>query len=239
MTIPSLPPSLIGETKATESSIDAYATRILETMSPLEGSSIDDSLGPYVTSLLRCADIQDKYQVTNLLEFESLLELLEDQSNMDKKTASDCIIMIADVVVTGVLPFSERAIVPSRGPSGLYTGGGLDSFLSMKTHLPETAPGNIDNSVGGSSPLKPDNLIPIDLMGALDDPSPNHSDQMCNNLSPTNQVYQFQIPPGKTLQQQHILNQQLYPQLQDTHDVNQPSQTDEDFPPLGTPPEKT
>jgi len=239
MTIPSLPPSLIGETKATESSIDAYATRILETMSPLEGSSIDDSLGPYVTSLLRCADIQDKYQVTNLLEFESLLELLEDQSNMDKKTASDCIIMIADVVVTGVLPFSERAIVPSRGPSGLYTGGGLDSFLSMKSHLPETAPGNIDNSVGGSSPLKPDNLIPIDLMGALDDPSPNHSDQMCNNLSPTNQVYQFQIPPGKTLQQQHILNQQLYPQLQDTHDVNQPSQTDEDFPPLGTPPEKT
>jgi len=253
MTTPSFPPSLIGETKATESDIDAYANRVLETMSPLDKSSIDDSLGPYVTSLLRCADIQHKSQVKELLEFDSLLELLEDQCNIDKKTASDCIILIVDAVVTSVLPFSERTITTTttttNGPSGLYAGGGLDSFQSMKSHLPDTTAftatitgENTDSSVGGPSPLKPDNLIPIDLMGVLDDPSPNHADELrrhdSSQIHQQKQVYQFQMPSQTNFQQQ-MLNQQQYSQLRDEHDaIKQSSRTDEDFPPLGASTEK-
>jgi hypothetical protein len=253
MTTPSFPPSLIGETKATESDIDAYANRVLETMSPLDKSSIDDSLGPYVTSLLRCADIQHKSQVKELLEFDSLLELLEDQCNIDKKTASDCIILIVDAVVTSVLPFSERTITTTttttNGPSGLYAGGGLDSFQSMKSHLPDTTAftatitgENTDSSVGGPSPLKPDNLIPIDLMGVLDDPSPNHADELrrhdSSQIQQQEQVYQFQMPSQTNFQQQ-MLNQQQYSQLRDEHDaIKQSSRTDEDFPPLGASTEK-
>ena len=244
ITIPSFPASLIGETKATESDIDAYANRVLEAMSPLDKSSIDDSLGPYVTSLLRCADIKDKTQVEELLEFDSLLELLEDQCNIDKKMASDCIILIVDAVVTSVLPFSERTITTTNGPSGLYAGGGLDSFRSMKSYLPDTTAftatttgENTDSSIGGPSPLKPDNLIPIDLMGVLDDPSPNHSDELRRRDSSQiqqqqqqQQVYQFQMPSQ---------NQQHYSQLHDEYDaIKQSSRTDVDFPPLGASTEK-
>jgi hypothetical protein len=251
MTTPSFPASLIEETKATESDIDAYANRVLEAMSPLDKSSIDDSLGPYVTSLLRCADIQDKSQVKDLLEFDSLLELLEDQCNIDKKTAFDCIILIVDAVVTSVLPFSERTITTTNGPSGLYAGGGLDSFQSMKSHPPDTTSftatttgENIDSSVGGPSPLKPYNLIPIDLMGVLDDPSPNHSDELRRHDSSQKQqqqqqqVYQFKMPSQTNFQQQ-MLNQQQYSQLHDEHNaIEQSSRTDEDFPPLGASTEK-
>jgi hypothetical protein len=250
MTTPSFPASLIGEKKATESDIDAYANRVLEAMSPLDKSSIDDSLGPYVTSLLRCADIQDKSQVEEFLEFDSLLELLEDQCNIDKKMAYDCIILIVDAVVTSVLPFSERTITTTNGPSGLYAGGGLDSFRSMKIHLPDTTAftatttgENTDSSVGGPSPLKPDNLIPIDLMGVLDDPSPNHSDELRRHDSSQiqqqqQQVYQFQMPSQTNFQQQ-MLNQQQYSQLHDEHDaIKQSSRTNEDFPPLGASTEK-
>ncbi len=201
---PSLPLSMIGETKATDAEIDAYATKILETMSPPETSFIDDSLGPYVTSLLRCADIRDKRQVKTIAEFESILELLEDQCSMGEKEASECVILIAEAVITQVVPFSERTTTTltttkggcSTNHFGLYTpqGNGMDAFQSMMRDLP----GSIDTFVtasatplskiigmvdaGGPSPLKPDNLIPIDLMGELDDPSPEYSSPLTSAL---------------------------------------------------------
>lgn len=258
MTSPSLPLSMIGETKATDAEIDAYATKILETMSPPESSFIDESLGPYVTSLLRCADIQDKRQVTTLTEFDSILELLEDQCSMDKKQASNCVILIADVVITHVLPFWERATTTTmKGGSnnnfGLYTqqGGGLGSFQSMISDLPDSFAttliatsatplsriiGRMDNSTliaaGGPSPLKPDNLIPIDLMGELDDPSPNYSSPLTSALHAQQKGGQRQYP--QTYQSEDVYSRERTqsPQI----NVGQ-SKHDDDFPPLGTSPE--
>lgn len=250
---PSLPLSMIGEAKATESEIDAYATKMLKTMSPTDTLFIDDSLGPYVTSMLRCAEIQDKDQVTTLAEYDSILELLEDQCSMGKKEASDCVILIAEAVITGVLPFSERtAATPTTmgGCSidnfGLYTpnGGGMGSFQSMMAGLPNSIDTIVTTKAtplskiigrtdaGGPSPLKPDNLIPIDLMGELDDPSPEYS-----SASLTSALHAEE-------------KNQSYPQTfsyKDSHDVRETIQSpqisiggtkrSDDFPPLGTSPE--
>lgn len=242
---PSLSLSMISETKATGAEIDAYATRVLEARSPPETCFIDDSLGPYVTSLLRCADITDKDQVTSIAEFDSLLELLEDQCNMDKETASDCVFLIADAVITQVLPLSERRARSSSLSNGcgngfgMYTqhGGGLDSFRSMSNALPESASARktmarIDSlgamSAGGPSPLKLDNLIPIDLMGELDDPSPEYSP----SSSPTQyQPVQRDRDSFSRTPKQSVRIQQAddFPPLGTTQDA---------FPPLGASVEK-
>ncbi|VEU43296.1 unnamed protein product [Pseudo-nitzschia multistriata] len=203
---PSLPLSMIEDAKSSDSEIDAYAARVLKAMSPPDTSIFDDSLGPYVASMIRCADIRAKEEVKSLAEFDSILELLEDQCSMDREKAADCVLRITDAVVTHVLPFSERtaATVGVRrtrcNSFPLYTqhGGALDSFRSMSSALPESmaalaetgeteaqaqtpsksfGPADTANafSLGGPSPLRLDNLIPLDLMGELDDPSPAYS----------------------------------------------------------------
>jgi hypothetical protein len=173
---------------AVESAVDAYASRVLATMSPPE-AFIDTSLGPYVTSLLRCAEIHDKEEVTRLSEFDSLLELLEDQCSMKTEVATNALKTIADAVCTGFVPHDAcHSPLQNNSPMGLYSGAGLDSFQTLKASLPEAqTPSNGSNfgqgmidpytptGVGGPSPLKPDNLIPVDLLGVLDDPSPHFS----------------------------------------------------------------
>jgi Smr domain len=172
--------------KASDAAIDAYANKVLKRSSPPD-AVIDSSVGPYVTSLLRCADIQDTQDLSSLEEYESLLELLEDQCSMEADAATNALRTIAEAVVTNMLPLSEIATgngKPNRTivNLGLYTGGesSLDSFQSMREQLPggDSLPLiSIDpytpSNAGGPSPLKPDNLIPGDLLGALDNPSPN------------------------------------------------------------------
>lgn len=255
---PSLPLCMIGETKSTDAEIDAYATKVLQTMSPPESSFIDDNLGPYVTSLLRCADIQDKHQVKAMGEFDSILELLEDQCRMDKKQASDCVILIADAVITQILPFSERTSSSTMNGSGncsfgLYTqqGGRLDVFqsivdehsgtISASSSAAAATPlskiiGRTDSSVpiasGGPSPLKLDNLIPVDLMGELDDPSPEYSSPLTSALHVQQQRQSQQYP--KTYQGTDS-------SFRGTKQLSQfttfQSKHDDDFPPLGAAPE--
>jgi len=287
---PFLSLSLIGETEATDSEIDAYANRVLETISPPETSSIDDSLGPYVTSLLRCADIRDKGQVTKIAEFDSLLELVEDQCNIDKKKASDCVLLIADAVITHVLPFSERTATSCSSTTegfnsnnignnssnnnnnihfGLYTQqGGLDSFRSLigssdfpdgidsmttattATSLatiigiPFTDSTSASMALGAPSPLKPDNLIPIDLMGELDDPSPTYSSPSTTTKSALHTQQQEQPQSYYTAQQapyrprRHSFSQPPRTTQPGHHSQGiQQQQRDDDFPPLGSSPE--
>lgn len=181
--------NLIGKSEAGESAVDAYASRILETMSPPE-AFIDTSLGPYVTSLLRCSEIQDKEEVSNLAEFDSLIELLEDQCSMERGVATDALKTIANAVCTGTVPDESYNTQGSRAfpGMGLYAGGGLDSFQTFSESLPETPtdwkaikPLNlrvdpfVPSPVGAPSPIKMEALVPEDLLGALDNPSPNYA----------------------------------------------------------------
>lgn len=111
----SLPPQ--SSRAAVESTVDAYATRILRTKSPPE-ASVDDSLGPYVTSIIRCsleessalqggvANAVDVYDmnVEELIEdFESIVELLEGHCGMTPDVAKSALHIIAISVKTGVV----------------------------------------------------------------------------------------------------------------------------------------
>jgi hypothetical protein len=93
--------------------------------------------------------------------------------------------------------FFGAAVTETRNRSasfGLFTGGGLDFFKSMPDSLAEPAgtsedstdstkgklePGSSDPSTpvqaGGPSPMKMEALVPVDLLGALDNPSPHIS----------------------------------------------------------------
>ncbi|CAJ1957270.1 unnamed protein product [Cylindrotheca closterium] len=185
---------------ALETAVDAYAIRVLRRLSPPE-AVVDESVGPYVTSLLRCADISSKDEVTKLPEFESLLELLEDQCSMENESATQAVLAIATAVCTGTIPSETRSRSASFGvfttvgvqtrkrsqSFGLYSGGGLDSFKSMSdTSSKETSSEDVKFDsvfgepftpiqVGAPSPMKMEALVPVDLLGALNNPSPHIS----------------------------------------------------------------
>ncbi|KAL3938454.1 MAG: hypothetical protein SGBAC_006632 [Bacillariaceae sp.] len=185
---------------ALETAVDAYATRVLQKMSPPD-AVVDDSVGPYVTSLLRCADINEKDEVTELAEFESILELLEDQCSMENESATQAVLAIATAVCTGKIPDETRNRSASFGvfatvgiqtrkrsqSLGLYSDGGLDSFKSRSDAPSEDASSEnvkLDPvfgepftpiQLGAPSPMKMEALVPMDLLGALNNPSPHVS----------------------------------------------------------------
>jgi hypothetical protein len=267
--------------------IDAYATHILRSMSPPD-ALIDTSVGPYVTALLRCADITDTNHLTKLVEYESLLELLEDQCSMDQQTAITALEAIAEAVTTQILPLDQsnhaggmdgttntstaatKTTTTTRntrqGNIGPYSGGGLDSFQSLRSTLPGSSDDGSNvrtnrsslllstegllseqsggssttiepytpGSVGGPSPLRPDNLIPFDLLGALDDPSPYQ--QRCESQSqavPDDLPVQFSSPPNPA--QHHHYDFPPGLQVSDSNRQQRENQQrqEEDFPPLG------
>jgi hypothetical protein len=260
MTTPPLAPYTItsGVAKASGSAIDAYASHVLQSMSPPD-ALIDTSVGPYVTALLRCAGIHDKNQLTKLVEYESLLELLEDQCNMDHKTATGALEIIADAVTTQLLPLDQigswsdvSSALTSKVNFGQYSGGELDLFQSLRSSLPgcdaAVVPQNSSlskgvlsvqtgesttiletctpSSVGGPSPLRPDNLIPFDLLGVLDHPSPYQQGQESQS-TPEDFSVQCFSPPNQALHHQHNC-----PSGSRVSEAARPQQQQEDFPPL-------
>ena len=227
---------------AVESAVDAYATRVLQASTPPE-TFFDTSLGHYVASVLRGAEIQKssssavaELDVTSLAEFEALLELLEDQCNMERDVATAALKSIAEAVVTGVVPQGNscssngRADVAAR--AGFYSS--LDSFQSMKGSLPKvhaTDPleqismdASSPHAAGGPSPLKPDHLIPVDLLGFLDDPFTQQLQQQQQTMF---QLYQ----QGQPLMGLMSATPVTYQMLED----EQKATTEEAFPPLGAP----
>ena len=170
---------------AVESAVDAYATRVLTGASPAE-ACVDESLGPYVTSLLRCS-LHEMEDVSSIPEFESLLELLEEHCSLSEESATAALMTIATAVKTGVVPEPH-----GNGVDGSFRNQTLnvenayhvdpDTLFSVATEcvndplddfppLSETQEVGESSSEKGTTPLKEDRLIPVDLLGALDDPS--------------------------------------------------------------------
>eukprot|EP00934_Nitzschia_sp_Nitz4_P008312 Nitzschia sp. Nitz4//scaffold244_size29068//26118//28211//NITZ4_008068-RA/size29068-processed-gene-0.23-mRNA-1//-1//CDS//3329543868//8302//frame0 len=242
-------------TPASESAIDAYATRVLHELSPPE-TAMDDSVGPYVTSVLRCCEILSEDQVTSVPEFESLCEFLEDQCAMTQDVATSALKKIAQAVITGTFPQDVTTSAHTSG--GLYSLGGttsLDSFRSIKDSLPpifqsakksDAHHSSIDpytpNPAGGPSPLKPDNLIPLDLLGVLDDAQEEDKDAAPAATAAASAALESPPKPSNLLHQalqqhQHQMHQhqQLTQQQHQQQHQQQPSPTsaEEAFPPLG------
>ena len=120
---------------ATDSAIDAYAGRVLASRSPPE-TCVEPSLAPYVTSVLRASSFvaaassgtassfpsEDDYAnlATDIEEYDSLMELLQEHCGMDETVARSAIRSIAAAVRTGTVdPFGEEIGTSSFGGTPL------------------------------------------------------------------------------------------------------------------------
>ena len=198
---------------AAESAVDAYATRVLQASTPPE-AFLDTSLGPYVTSVLRATQ-ELSVDVTSLGEFESLLELLEDQCSMEPEVATRALKQIAQAVVTGIVPVETR----KHQPGGLFTNGvgsSLDSYPVTKQLVDATSYTfeqiSIDSftptAAEGPSPLKPSNMIPVDLLGFLDDPPPSQQSYPSGPVPATPH-----IPATPQTEEQKMASEEAFPPL--------------------------
>eukprot|EP00591_Stephanopyxis_turris_P010642 CAMPEP_0195529172 /NCGR_PEP_ID=MMETSP0794_2-20130614/31614_1 /TAXON_ID=515487 /ORGANISM="Stephanopyxis turris, Strain CCMP 815" /LENGTH=819 /DNA_ID=CAMNT_0040660437 /DNA_START=305 /DNA_END=2764 /DNA_ORIENTATION=- len=100
---------VIRNSPAERSAVDAYARNLLKQNSPAEVRlSIDDSLGPYITSILRDsidATFGNYPDVTQLAEYENLVELVIEHCAMTNVAlARETLIGIYQAVCTGAIP---------------------------------------------------------------------------------------------------------------------------------------
>lgn len=126
--------NVVASTPAVESAVDAYAARVLRIKSPPE-ACIDPSLGPYVTSILRCAlaentahgsTVTGELDVNDIPEFESLSELLEEHCSMSAEVARCALQYIVNAVRTGVIDslFDDQASLRSGSLNSMSSGVG-------------------------------------------------------------------------------------------------------------------
>lgn len=126
--------NVVASTPAVESAVDAYAARVLRIKSPPE-ACIDPSLGPYVTSILRCALAENaahggtatgELDADDIPEFESLSELLEEHCSMSAEVARCALQCIVNAVRTGVIEslFDDQASLRSGSLNSMNSGVG-------------------------------------------------------------------------------------------------------------------
>jgi len=171
--------------------IDAHASRILRLSSP-SSACIDSSLGPYVTSILRCSssdgddDVAVGGYLDNLPEFEGLMELVMEHCCMSRDVAKKALQSIFVSVKTGRVNEAEEKwssgsedsvmlweqMLP--GPISNTTTGLFVNYEVGKNSTPESSlsPFPYGDSPGlGKSPFKASTFLPCDLLAVMDDPS--------------------------------------------------------------------
>uniref|UniRef100_A0A8J9S575 C3H1-type domain-containing protein n=1 Tax=Phaeodactylum tricornutum TaxID=2850 RepID=A0A8J9S575_PHATR len=179
--------------------IDDFAQHVL-TRRAAGDVSVDSSLGSYVTSLLRCASETDLTDITRMDEYEGLVELLQEHCCMDTPQARDALEEIARAVRSGSVPKGRGFL----SPGGLYASGGFHSMHTMGSALPDVAGADgpesttdfdefppLGKTATVTSPIHADNLIPIDLLGELDDPD----DGNVPDASESDRIRQENFPP--------------------------------------------
>lgn len=175
------------QSAAVESAVDAYATKLLRQYAPPE-ACIDDNLGPYVTSMLRCA-MPIKENVKDLADFDSLMELLEEHCSLKTNDALSALTVIADAVRTGVMdvdpvldPTTDHlaALMLDENNDAIQFQFETEETTKINIHpatpiaedkyQPEFSPAFETNPFARSG-SRADKLIPVDLMGILDNPT--------------------------------------------------------------------
>ena len=94
--------------QAVEIAVDAHATRLIQSNSAPE-ACVDSSIGPYITSILREALLtnninSDTSSLSLIPEYDSLIELLESQCQMELQVAESVIADIAMAIQTNGIP---------------------------------------------------------------------------------------------------------------------------------------
>lgn len=104
------PPTSSQRVNVSVKEIEGFAQQLLEQESG-DGVHPETSLGPYITSVLRDADMQTS--VDELVEFDSLRELIQEHCFLDNTKADDIIHQIATAVRTKQVPGLEsNSLIP-------------------------------------------------------------------------------------------------------------------------------
>jgi hypothetical protein len=150
---------------AVDSAVDAYATKLLREKSPPE-ACIDENLGPYVTSMIRCSELSER--VEDIPDFDSLMELLEEHCTLNSADALIVLSTIAKAVRTGDIEKTSYESLLMEGAH--FLSSELGSFR-VNPQASDDYQSALPVAIENFSDYHPDKLIPIDLMGLIDDPS--------------------------------------------------------------------
>lgn len=161
---------------AIDSAVDTYATKLLREMSPPE-ACIDDNLGPYVTSMLRCSELKE--HVEEISDFDSLMELLEEHCSLNSDDALSVLSSIAKAVRTGVIGDDKTLYESLLMEGNQFLFSDVGSF-SNNLPTPVNYQSSLSVSIENFTDHQPDKLIPLDLMGLIDDPATPVAKRMTN-----------------------------------------------------------
>ncbi|KAL7581627.1 hypothetical protein ACA910_022179 [Epithemia clementina (nom. ined.)] len=169
--------------------IDVYAQGVLESRVASSLPAPDDSLGSYVSSSLRSSALEYD-NIKEMPDFESLVELVQEHCACSESEAIESLEAIAMAVRTNQIPIIEGTgkNTPDNDfnhsmTQHVTTSRSGDNPQQSVLEDDEAAYGGQQHEYGSTkekkkqlaSPLHADSLIPVDLMGALDDPStPKH-----------------------------------------------------------------
>jgi len=165
-----------------DAAIDAKAQSILEAYaSSSAATGPDESLGSYVTSILRQqGNLQQKtdLELQELVSSSSdLLELLEDHCSLTSENARKALLEIVRVLRDGVAlasPLTSVQDLLGVLPPGQTKQQPVTDEKTKGHQLHVTVENPTASQVSGAdlnpiSPLHEDNLLPVDLWGALDE----------------------------------------------------------------------
>lgn len=152
--------------------IDNYAQRILESKGTQRPDSI---LGSYVTSLLRDTDLGSQ-DLREVAEFDNLVELVQEHCACSETEAVESLHVIATAVRTKQIPSDVRlskVSLDGSDNSHIYNYDNSEfPSLTLTEHSQNLAISSTHSETKKlDSPLHVDDLIPLDLMGVLEDPS--------------------------------------------------------------------
>ena len=200
--------------------IDTYAQSVLESRVAPNLPPPDDSLGSYVTSSLRSAVAEQYDSIKEIPDFESLVELLQEHCACSESEAMESLEAIAVAVRTNEIPVVAHSatgsalrdrvtasLVPSASTSMIAPQSSLsvtNPQQSLTDEVRQEHPLRMaerkKNQV--ASPLHADDLIPVDLMGVLDDPiTPKESNPSSTGKTTTTGAPYFHFAPGSNQQQ--------------------------------------
>lgn len=157
------PPRLVEESEVQEwrwcspSELEAYAQRVLKSHAM---EAPDESLGSYVTSLIRNSSNNDE-RVEDLPDFESLLELVQEHCACSESDALKALQAIATAVRTNK--------IPNETLTSSYSG--VPSVEASRYETPSFFPGTFDYTEANNN----DNFT-FDSLGFVGDTSHSDSD---------------------------------------------------------------
>jgi len=182
-TYQSAPPLLPGEestfnsltsSPAFESAVKSYAARVLRINSPPE-ACFDSSVASYIISALQSAFLDSPalyettnvdFSVENLDEYQSMVELLEDNCNMNSSVACSSLRTIAKAVRTGIFDSDIDAALQKN-----FDSASQDDLRGMMnfggSHVESRLGRYRTGSVGNESDDNCESLDPISLLSDM------------------------------------------------------------------------